>query len=730
MAIKWKNWTRRLPVKICCTILIPIMAFAFLMSFFGIEQMDIRHRNPNLLFADLSNNDYFFDNNMPGALRSVDIVFSLRSEESIRNMDHLEWVREDSSGNVAITGWYSESHIVFRERDAAYHWYRLRATNPSQLRWDFGSVEISDAEQLLSNRAVQDLMTNAIGHQLREFHSGVIWLEAQGGLYYFATDGTHTLSNLPAELRRADFFQSQPVYFVRGTTGVPQVSTDSARANHLRHDMLSGENFSGYIAFSQEAVDFQTAQLLDAQRQFGMYIAFMIASVVAALVALIILMVGAGKVYGDEGGKIHFTFLDKPWLDLGLGALFIYLIAITHINIGLMGAAWQHNNAFWIIVFFAFLSVFFTLPLTYWILSFTKRCKAGKFWRYTLLYTAGNAVCNFIKASWAGIPLTARVVLIGGILFFSNIFFIVVTNSNSPGSALFLSFLFTGLLVFVMLRHARKIHLLEQGAKAVSSGDYDTFIDVTGGALGSVAASINNISGGINNAVTERMKSERLKTELITNVSHDIRTPLTSLITYTDLLKSEGLNSEKASEYLDILIQKTARLKTLTDDLFEASKAASGNINVNLETLDLADFIRQVLGEMDERVRISGLDFRLNLLDHALVRADGKLLWRVMENLLSNVFKYALADSRVYVDVTHEEQWHRLDIKNISEYALNVEPFELTERFKRGDSARAGEGSGLGLSIAQGFVQSQGGRFAIAIDGDLFKATIHLQKEG
>jgi len=167
----------------------------------------------------------------------------------------------------------------------------------------------------------------------------------------------------------------------------------------------------------------------------------------------------------------------------------------------------------------------------------------------------------------------------------------------------------------------------------------------------------------------------------------------------------------------------------LTDDLFEASKAASGNVNVNLETLDLVDFVRQVLGEMDERVRASGLDFRLNLPDHAFVCADGKLLWRVMENLLSNVFKYAMAGSRVYVDVLPDEQWYRLDIKNISDYPLNVEPFELTERFKRGDSARAGEGSGLGLSIAQGFVQSQGGKFTLSIDGDLFKTTVHLQKE-
>jgi signal transduction histidine kinase len=287
-------------------------------------------------------------------------------------------------------------------------------------------------------------------------------------------------------------------------------------------------------------------------------------------------------------------------------------------------------------------------------------------------------------------------------------------------------FAIAAIVVFGLLRFTRKLYLVQEGAKAASGGQYDAPIAVTGGELGSIASSINSISDGINAAVAQRLKSERLRTELITNISHDIRTPLTSLITYTDLLKSEGLQSERASDYLEILIQKSARLKTLTDDLFEASKAASGNIDVHVGNLDLADLVRQVLGELDERVRDSGLDFRLNLPEHAAVRADGKLLWRAIENLLSNVFKYALAGSRVYIDLAPEDGWHRLDIKNISERPLNVEPTELIERFKRGDEARSGDGSGLGLSIAQSFVQSQGGRFELSIDGDLFKASICL----
>jgi len=287
--------------------------------------------------------------------------------------------------------------------------------------------------------------------------------------------------------------------------------------------------------------------------------------------------------------------------------------------------------------------------------------------------------------------------------------------------------MFAVLTAFLLLRYARRIYMLEHGARSVSAESGDAPIFAGGGELGSIADSINSISSGINTAVEQRMKSERLKTELITNVSHDIRTPLTSIITYADLLKQEGLDNEKAPEYLDILVQKSQRLKTLTEELFEASKAATGNIDVHITELDIVSLINQVLGELDGAVKSSGLDFRLKLPEHELVRADGKLMWRVMDNLLSNVFKYSLPGSRVYLDVEKSENSYiRIDVKNISARELNVDPGELTERFKRGDDSRVDGGSGLGLSIVQSFVSAQGGRFAISIDGDLFKATVHL----
>lgn len=224
------------------------------------------------------------------------------------------------------------------------------------------------------------------------------------------------------------------------------------------------------------------------------------------------------------------------------------------------------------------------------------------------------------------------------------------------------------------------------------------------------------------------MKSERLKTELITNVSHDIRNPLTSIITYVDLLKHEK-DQVKASEYLEVLDQKAQRLKLLTDDLFEASKASSGNIPVQLDKIDIVSLITQGLGEVNDKIEAMDLNIKLNHPDYKVyVTADGKLLWRSIENILSNIFKYALERSRVYIDIEDMDNEIRISFKNISAYELNITADELMERFKRGDESRNSQGSGLGLSIARNLIELQKGRFTIHVDGDLFKAIINLPK--
>ena len=241
------------------------------------------------------------------------------------------------------------------------------------------------------------------------------------------------------------------------------------------------------------------------------------------------------------------------------------------------------------------------------------------------------------------------------------------------------------------------------------------------------AGQLNDLGGAINSAVEERMKSERMKAELITKVSHDLNTPLTSIINYVDLLKKEDIQNPRAAEYIEVLDRKSQRLKKLTEDLVEASKASTGALAVNKEKLELGQLLAQARGEYEEKLTQSRLTLVADLPPEPLwVEADGRHLWRVLDNLLGNCVKYALEGTRVYLTLERWDGQAVLTLKNISREELNISADRLLERFVRGDESRTTEGSGLGLSIAKSLTELQGGRFSLAVDGDLFKAVIRL----
>ena len=261
----------------------------------------------------------------------------------------------------------------------------------------------------------------------------------------------------------------------------------------------------------------------------------------------------------------------------------------------------------------------------------------------------------------------------------------------------------------------------------IAGGDTAYQMDLNGlsGKEFQMGQMINRIGTGLEQALQDQVKSERLKADLITNVSHDLKTPLTSIINYVDLLKRENLPGEKAQEYLRVLDQKSQRLKNLTEDLVEASKASSGNVKLEMATLDLVEMIWQAGGEFEEKFATRNLELVSQLPETGiLIEADGRRLWRVLENVYNNAFKYAMEHSRVYTELTQADGWVYFTIKNVSESPLTVQGDELTERFVRGDVSRTTEGSGLGLSIAQSLTKLQGGTFEILIDGDLFKVRI------
>lgn len=340
----------------------------------------------------------------------------------------------------------------------------------------------------------------------------------------------------------------------------------------------------------------------------------------------------------------------------------------------------------------------------------------------SVLGRAWHGLCDVVSrmnVMWAGM-------LWGGCIIAA--FWIVGVVSGSFEVGVFVTLLAIGSLVGLAWVLSQLSRLIE-GAKHLSEGDLSYKIDTAHlhGPFRRNADMLNRISRGCAVEVERRMKSEHLKTELLTNVSHDIKTPLTSIINYVDLLKKTDLQPKEAREYADVLERQSNRLKKLLEDLIEASKASTGNITVELAPTDAAELLRQAVGEYSERLTAQSLETVLRIGgESCTITADGRLLWRVFDNLLGNVVKYAMPGTRVYLDLTEQGGQSSIVVKNISREALNIDTDELMERFVRGDASRATEGSGLGLSIARSLTECMGGRFELSVDGDLFKVTLRF----
>ncbi len=351
---------------------------------------------------------------------------------------------------------------------------------------------------------------------------------------------------------------------------------------------------------------------------------------------------------------------------------------------------------------------------------FTRQC--GR------LFSAVESLFQTLPLVWKGLMLLMAIALI-------NIFLLVLVIDSYDGFwAALLMFGFDLAMLWCYMNVLKQMLWLHEGAKRIASGDleYRLPAEVMKWEFKAHAEALNAIRDGIDTAVEERVqaveeriKSERMRTELLTNVSHDIKTPLTSIINYVGLLKKEPIEGEKAQEYLDVLDRQSGRLKKLLEDLLEASKASTGNITVNAAPTSVGELLRQVTGEYAEKLMAAGLEPIITLPAHdAMIFADGRLLWRVFDNLMANIVKYAMPQTRVYFDLRSDASVTAVAVKNVSRERLNIAADELMERFVRGDQSRSTEGSGLGLSIAQSLTELMGGAFELVIDGDLFKVQI------
>ncbi len=348
------------------------------------------------------------------------------------------------------------------------------------------------------------------------------------------------------------------------------------------------------------------------------------------------------------------------------------------------------------------------------LLSLVKKLKNREFLKYTI----AGSIFSYIYTSAVSTRHT-----------FALVISVLVIGAFIAGTQYGLLLIIPLIFVFIPPL-LKKYQEVKNGIKELSNGNLGYKVPVTGKTdLDEMAEAVNSISNAQQIAIANELKNQRLKTDLISNVSHDLRTPLTSMVTYIDLLKKEGLQSENAPKYVEIISEKTERLQKLTEDLFEAAKASSGDIPVDMDRIELSSIVSQALAELEDNFTSNNINLVVNdFPENTFVMADGRLLYRVIENLFVNVSKYTQQGTRAYLSIIDNVSSVSLEIKNISRDALNIEPSELMERFKRGDSSRNTDGSGLGLAIAKDLTSLMDGKLEIKIDGDLFKATVTLLK--
>ena len=451
------------------------------------------------------------------------------------------------------------------------------------------------------------------------------------------------------------------------------------------------------------------------------------------LIGMVWLTVTAGRKPKDEG--IHLNGFDRWYTEIAAGAVIgIWLAGMIISGTLIANSSLGYSHAVVTVIVTCLICGTYTMA---WFLigylSLVRRIKAGTLWKNSLIRTVlkwigkcSGKLADFARAFSRNTAEKIKVLLVGGAFLFLQ-FLIIGCGFTGAGVFLMILLIVDAAAVIFIIRKADGLDLIMDGLKKISDGElqYKIKTDTLTGKQKVMAEYINNIGSGLDAAVENSLKKERMQTELITNVSHDLKTPLTSIINYVDLMKRENPTDPKIQEYLRILDEKSQRLKVLTEDVVEASKASTGNIKLEMNDIDFVEMVQQVIGEFEEKFQEKNLTMMVHFTDEpSIIYADGQRMWRVLENVFGNVVKYAMEGTRVYAEISNRNKKVTFSLKNISAQPLNISADELTERFIRGDVARNTEGSGLGLSIAKSLTELQGGEFKLYLDGDLFKVMI------
>ena len=506
----------------------------------------------------------------------------------------------------------------------------------------------------------------------------------------------------------------------------------------LENTGLAGENYLYFVSVDKDfpVLDRIKQEKLVYDKFEPWLVPVMAGSVLALILALagvVILTIGAGR--NNEDKKVHLNFFDRCYTEIVAVVVFMIWLMGTSVIVQAMDD--EEMRIVWKTIGFGTLGLWFGIWFLAGWLSLVRRIKARSLWRDSLLRHILLLVrkcfskCSDLLVFLGGNMISrVKIILLFGIFIFLQFMFTGMTVEGGSALSLLLMIVMDCAVLYYLIKKAWGREQIIAGLKKITDGDlqYKIPTEKLSGEQEMVADYINHIGEGLDAAVENSLKNERMKTELITNVSHDIKTPLTSIINYVDLLKRENPEDPKIRGYLEVLENKAQRLKVLTEDVVEASKASTGNIALEMTDLNFIELVHQVIGEFEEKFEERNLTMVVHFdEEEAIICADGRRLWRVLENVFGNVSKYAMENTRVYVDVKVDRPNVQLSLKNISAQPLNISAEELTERFIRGDVSRNTEGSGLGLSIAKDLVQLQGGELKLYLDGDLFKVTIEFR---
>lgn len=655
---------------------------------------------------------------------------------NLLNLKNEEYIKQ---GNTI-----DKEEFENRKQDMFVKWYN--GIN-EQMGQDYnGDVSIENkmgAYKLLKERfesecadEINEFYNSMVENDLKSYYSLLQKVNNKEGLYYYATNGENTYTNCQQTDR--NYFTGFKAYYLSDERGTEVFPTSKDRTNmwFTSKDMDNPLENKIYIAASDEYLAKLQAEM-NRQRIFLQNgITMIISALALLLIGFVYLLWKAGR--KEDDATVHLMAIDKIYTDINVAMIFGLVLAWGAAFAGLIGSRFLNyaitdinvlKPDFWVLMLLNLICGSIALTL---ILSLVRHFKNGTLIKHSftcaIIRKIKSTIKNIMGAGPLGVRIAGIILVCEGVVFILTVF---MMSMHSAVALFWIMILFAISVwgIYYVIDRIKQFEKITKGVQEIKNGKLDYIIDIDGdNPLTKLAGDINTIADGLKNAVEKETKAERMKSELVTNVSHDLKTPLTSIINYVDLLSKEKLKPDVANEYVEVLKQKSEKLKLLTQDLFEISKVQSGNITIEVEKLDISVLVRQILAEFDEQITSSGLDFKTNIQENAYIMGDGNRLSRVFENLISNILKYSLKNTRVYIDVFANENNVIIEFKNIANYEMNFKEDEILERFVRGDSSRTTDGNGLGLAIAESYVEACGGKLQINIDGDLFKATIKFNK--